>query len=143
MRLTRFSDNALRCLMYLGTFPRETTTVGEIASRMVMSEDHLLKVVKRLVQLGYVRSIRGRNGGLRLAKAPGEINLGAVVRATEANLAIVPCFDPDTSTCPIAPSCVLAGALDKALVGFFAVLERYTLADLIKPRKKLVVLMGG
>ena len=143
MRLTVFSDNALRCLIYLGTTETRTATVGEIATRMEMSEDHLLKVVKRLVQLGLVRTIRGRHGGIQLAQPPEEIRVAAVVRATEDNLALVACFDPASAPCPIAPACVLAGALEEALGAFFAVLDRYTLADLVRQRRRLSSLVGG
>lgn len=136
MRLTRFSDNALRCLIYLGVTREETVTVGDVALRMQMSEDHLLKVVQRLVQLGYVQSIRGRNGGIRLAKDPAAIPVAEVVRATEDNLALVPCF-ADAEACPISPACTLAHCLDDALNAFFGVLEGYTLADLVQPRRRL------
>ena len=141
MRLTRFTDNALRCLIFLGAQPERTATVGEVADRMDMSQDHLLKVVQRLVQLGYVSSVRGRNGGIRLAVAADAINLAVLVRATEDNLALVPCFVPEGNDCPIAPACALASVLDDALGAFFAVLEKSTLADLVKPRKRLLTLM--
>lgn len=131
MRLTRFTDNALRCLMYLGRTGDRIVTVGEVADRMAMSEDHLLKVVRRLVELGYVTTVRGRKGGVRLAVAPAEINVGAVVRATEDNLALVPCFSPGDTSCPLTPACSLATTLDEALGAFFASLQRRTLADLI------------
>lgn len=131
MRLTRFTDNALRCLIYLGSSEQVQSTVGEVARRMSMSEDHLLKVVKRLSQLGYVRTTRGRKGGLRLAKAPSEINIAAVIRATEDNLAIVPCFGAGHQNCPIAPACGLAPALDEALTSFFTTLGKYTLEDFL------------
>ena len=141
MRLTRFSDNALRCLMFLGINPGETITVAEIASRMAVSEDHLLKVVRRLSELGYVRSVRGRRGGVQLIRDAGDVNIAEVVRATEENLAIVPCFDPDSHACPIAPVCGLAPAIDEALAAFFRVLEGYTLADLVKHRRALAALV--
>jgi Rrf2 family nitric oxide-sensitive transcriptional repressor len=131
MRLTRFTDNALRCLMYLGRNPDRVVTVGEVARRMGMSEDHLLKVVRRLVDLGHIRTLRGRTGGLRLNRLPSEIVLADVVRATEDNLAIVPCFQHTTTTCPMGPECRLSGALADALGAFFATLERRTLADLL------------
>lgn len=131
MRLTRFTDNALRCLMYLGRNGGRTITVGEVADRMAMSEDHLLKVVRRLVELGYVSTVRGRKGGVRLAMAPDAINVGDVVRSTEDNLALVPCFAPGDESCPLTPSCSLATTLDEALGAFFAALKRRTLADLI------------
>lgn len=143
VRLTRFSDNALRCLMFLGHSDRAISTVGEIARRMSMSEDHLLKVIKRLSQLGYVQTIRGRNGGLRLAKAPEEINIADVVRATEDNLAIVPCLDAHTEACPISPACHLSPAVEEALRSFFGTLQKYTLADLITQRMDLRQTAGG
>lgn len=136
MRLTRHTDNALRALIYLGIHTEEAPArITDIARRMGMSEDHLAKVIARLSQLGYVETIRGRDGGARLARPASEIVVGAVVRATEDNLNLVECFDPATNQCPIAPACALAPALDEALTAFFSVLDRYTLADLIaKPR---------
>lgn len=132
MRLTRFTDNALRCLMYLAREPARAACVQEIATAMRMSPDHLLKVVKRMVQLGYVRTIRGRNGGVQLARSPAAISVGDVVRATEDNLALVPCFGGTPSDCPLSPQCALAGCLSEALTGFFAVLERYSIGDLVR-----------
>jgi Rrf2 family protein len=133
MRLTRFTDNALRCLLYLSEEPSRVATVNEIAKAMAMSPDHLLKVIKRLVELEYVRTIRGRKGGVRLAKPPDAINVAEVVRATEDNLALVPCFDPMSEVrCPISDNCGLAGCLDEALRSFFGVLGRYSIADLAK-----------
>lgn len=136
MRLTRHTDYALRALIYLGIQSEgPPARISDIARRMGMSQDHLAKVIARLAQLGYVETIRGRDGGARLAKRPAQINVGAVVRATEDNLALVECFDPATNQCPIAPACALAPALDEALQAFFSVLDRYTLADLVaKPR---------
>lgn len=136
MRLTRHSDNALRALIYLGIHSAESPArITDIARRMGISADHLAKVVARLAQLGYVETLRGRDGGVRLAKPPAAIVVGEVIRATEDNLNLVECFDPSTNQCPIAPACALAPALDEALTAFFAVLDRYTLADLTaKPR---------
>ncbi len=143
MRLTRHTDNALRALIYLGIHREETPArIADISRRMGMSEDHLAKVIARLAQLGYVETIRGRDGGARLAKAPEQIVVGEVVRATEDNMNLVECFDPATNQCPIAPACALAPALDEALTAFLQVLDRYTLADLVaKPRSltKLLV----
>lgn len=134
MRLTRFTDNALRSLTYLALSPDRTTTVGEVARRMGMSEDHLLKVVQRMTQLGYVRTIRGRNGGMRLARPAEEIVVGDVVRNTEENMALMPCFEPAHQGCPIAPACTLAGVFEEALAAFLATLDRYTIADLVSTR---------
>jgi Rrf2 family nitric oxide-sensitive transcriptional repressor len=141
MHLTRFADNALRCLTYLAVHPGETATARDIARRMALSEDHLVKVIQRLAQLGYVETMRGRGGGVRLIKAPAEINIGQVVRETEESFRLVECFDPEDNKCPIAPSCGLAGALDEALQAFHGVLNRYSLADLTKSPKKLVKLL--
>ena len=135
MRLTRHTDNALRALIYLAIHDDEPARITDIARRMGMSEDHVAKVVARLADLGYVATTRGRTGGVRLARAAKAITVGAVVRDTEDNMALVECFDPATNQCPIAPACALAPALDAALTAVLAVLDGYTVADLVaKPR---------
>ncbi|MHB8839738.1 MAG: RrF2 family transcriptional regulator [Gemmatimonadaceae bacterium] len=141
MHLTRFTDNALRCLTYLALHPGETETVGTIARRMALSEDHLVKVVQRLAHLGYVETMRGRGGGVRLIAEPAQINIGTVIRQTEENFRLVECFDASLNTCPIAPSCGLAPALDEALKAFLEVLDRYTLEDFTRSHRKLVKLL--
>jgi Rrf2 family nitric oxide-sensitive transcriptional repressor len=141
-RIPRFTDNALRCLMYLGTTGDRVVTVGEVASRMAMSEDHLLKVVRRLVELGYVVTVRGRRGGVRLATEPSRITVGDVVRATEENVALVPCFTPGDDSCPLTGNCALADSLDQALGAFFASLQRQTIADLIGSHPRPIVPAG-
>ena len=144
MRLTRHSDNALRALIYLGIHEAEKPArITDIARRMGMSEDHLAKVIARLAQLGYVETLRGREGGVRLAKAAELIVVGEVIRATEDNLNLVECFDPSTNQCPIAPACALAPALDEALTAFFTVLDRYTLADLTARPRALTQLLAS
>jgi len=144
MRLTRHSDNALRALIYLGIHTTVAPArITDIARRMGMSEDHLAKVVARLAQLGYVETLRGRDGGVRLAKPASQIVVGEVVRATEDNLNLVECFDPSTNQCPIAPACALAPVLDEALSAFFAVLDRYTLADLTAKPRALAQLLAS
>ncbi len=129
MRLTRFTDNALRALVFLALDPETPSTAREIATRMRLSEDHLAKIIQRLVALGYVETTRGRGGGVRLARPAREINIGRVVRECEDNLNLVECFAPESNQCPIAPVCGLAGVLDEALRAFLAVLDRKTLAD--------------
>jgi len=141
MHLTRFADNGLRCLMYLALHPGQTATVREIAKGMALSEDHLVKVVQRLAQLGYVETLRGRGGGVRLVREPADVNIGEVVRHTEESFRIVECFDADANTCPIAPACTLASCLDEALRAFLVVLDRYTLEDLTKQPKRLTKLL--
>lgn len=144
MRLTRHTDNALRALIYLGIHTEEgPARITDIARRMGMSEEHLSKVIARLAQLGHVETLRGRDGGVRLARPAAEINVGDVIRGTEDNLNLVECFNPTTNQCPIAPACALAPALDEALTAFFSVLDRYTLADLTAKPRDLTRLMAS
>lgn len=141
MRLTHFTDNALRALTYVAIHGEEPSRITDIARRLGMSEDHLAKVVRRLAELGFLATIRGRSGGVLLARPARDIVVGDVVRATEDNMVLVECFDPLTNQCPIAPSCVLARALDAALEAFLAVLDRYTIADLVAHPRELTQLM--
>lgn len=142
MRLTRFSDNAIRCLIVLALDPEQSIPVRDIADRMNMSYEHLVKIVHKLGDLGYVETTRGRNGGVRLSVAADQINLGTLVRQTEESLALVECFNTETNTCPIAEACRLPGALDDALKAFFAVLDQRTLAYAAEPRRELQRLTG-
>jgi Rrf2 family nitric oxide-sensitive transcriptional repressor len=141
MHLTRFSDNALRCLMVVGLEPDRAVPVPEIATRMNMSYEHLVKIVQRLAALGYIETVRGRHGGVRLAIDPASIRLSTIIRQTEDNLALVECFTGEDHSCPIAPACRLATVLDDALTAFFAVLEQKSLADVLKPKRDLLRLM--
>lgn len=142
MRLTRHTDYALRVLMFLGLKPRgELSTIREIADRYSISENHLMKIVHRLGRQGVVETVRGRQGGLRLARPASAINLGVTVRNFEEDLRLVECFDPATNTCPIAGVCALSAILDEALSGFLGVLDRYTLADLLTPRAPLASIL--
>ena len=140
MRLTTFTDYTLRVLIYLGAHEGEhsLSTIGDIATAYGISENHLMKIVHHLGRQGYVDTIRGKGGGVRLARAPGEINIGAVVRGAEEDLALVECFQPGNVKCPIVSSCVLQGLLGRAIDAFFDVLDDQTLADLLKPRAQLI-----
>lgn len=140
MRLTTFTDYTLRTLIFLALEPGRQATIADIATAYGISESHLMKVVHQLGQAGDIETIRGRSGGLRLARSPEEINLGTVVRRTEADLDLVPCFGE--GTCAIRPGCVLKGVLAEALGAFMAVLDRTTLADLVAPRQRLTSLLG-
>jgi len=138
MRFTRHTDYALRVLMYLGLkAPGELATIREIADRYGISENHLMKVVHHLGQNGLIETVRGRQGGIRLAHDPGAIGVGDVVRRCEDNMRLVDCFDPSADTCRIAVCCALPMVLDEALAAFHAVLDRFTLADLLQPRRDL------
>jgi Rrf2 family nitric oxide-sensitive transcriptional repressor len=135
MRLTNFSDYALRVLMYAAARDGRLITIDETARVYGISRAHLMKVVNQLTRAGLLKAVRGRSGGLALAKDPRKIRLGQVLRATEPDFSLVECFAPE-SRCVITPRCRLRGALNEALGAFFATLDRYTLADLIlSPRE--------
>ncbi len=136
MRLTNYSDYALRILTYLGLKREELSTITEIADCYGISRNHIVKIVHHLGQLGYVDTLRGKNGGIRLARAPEKINIGEVIRHTETSMDIVECFSNQNS-CIIGCSCVLRTAISEALSAFMAVLDDYTLADLMAPRRQL------
>ena len=131
MRLTLNTDYALRMLMLLALEGNQPHTIEEVARRYGISHNHLMKVAQTLVQAGFVESLRGRGGGLRLARDSGTISLGAVVRETEDGFALVECFDKERNTCVIARACELRHPLQEALHAFLAVLDRYSLADLV------------
>lgn len=137
MRLSLHTDYALRSLIYLATMRDPATTAGAIATSYGISKNHLVKVLQRLRDLGYVETVRGRGGGVRLAKAPDEVRLGAVVRQTEDLGELVECFNLETNTCPLASVCLLQRRLDEALRAYVEVLDRYTLADVSANRGAL------
>ncbi len=141
MRLTEHTDYALRTLIYLGVRDDRLTPVGEVAQAYGLSKNHLLKVANQLAAAGYVQTVRGNGGGLRLALPPEAINIGAVVRRMETDLNLVPCFC-DGGGCRIETGCVLRATLNAALRAFMAELDRATLADLVKPRAMLKRLLG-
>jgi Rrf2 family transcriptional regulator, nitric oxide-sensitive transcriptional repressor len=142
MRLTAFTDYCLRALIFVALKGQEPATIAEIAQHHGINRNHLVKVVFRLGQLGYLRTSRGKGGGIRLAGDPAEFNLGKLVRQTEQGWALVECFNDGDCRCIIEPACVLKTALRAALDAFFAVLDDYTLADLIKPRRSLTHLLA-
>lgn len=131
MRLSSFSDYSLRVLMYLGVHGGRLATIGEIAVAYDISVNHLTKVVNLLGHLGYIETVRGKGGGIRLGRAATEIRLGDVIRQTENDFAMVECFATG-SHCRIHAACRLPQILDEALAAMFAVLDRYTLADLLQ-----------
>ncbi len=140
MRLTSYTDYSLRVLIRLALRPRTLATIAEIAQVYDISEHHLMKVVHQLGVAGYVETIRGRGGGLRLARMPAQINIGEVVRRMEPDFGLVACFR-SAETCTIESACHLADAFRAALTAFLQVLDRYTLADLIAKPGPLSVLL--
>jgi Rrf2 family nitric oxide-sensitive transcriptional repressor len=142
MRLTVYTDYALRVLMYLALKEDELATIAEISVSYGISKNHLMKVAHQLGVAGYVETVRGRGGGLRLARRIEAIGLGEVVRFTEPDMAIVSCFKPIDAPCAIRPSCVLRQALQKSRDAFMSVLDDYTLSDLVRPRGRLLGLLA-
>jgi Rrf2 family nitric oxide-sensitive transcriptional repressor len=142
VRLTAYSDFALRMLMYLAIDPTRTATIAEIAIRYGVSKNHLMKVAHDLGRAGYVETLRGKNGGLRLARSAREVGLGEVVRRAEPDMAIAPCFEPVAAHCPISPACRLRRALVEARMAFLSALDRYSLADLVENADIIGGLLG-
>jgi Rrf2 family nitric oxide-sensitive transcriptional repressor len=142
MRLTVYTDYSLRLLMYAALKGHDLTTIAEVAEAYEISRTHLMKVAHQLGQAGYLKTVRGKNGGFRLARAAASIGLGDVVRHTEPDMALVPCFEPVDAPCAIYPACVLRRALAEARDAFLHALDRHTLADLIAPNAALRSLVG-
>lgn len=142
MRLTVYTDYALRLLMFLAVKRDGLATIAEVAESYGVSKNHMMKVAHQLGLAGYVETVRGRSGGLRLAKPAASINLGDVVRRTEQDMALVPCFEPEAAPCAIRPCCTLRHALAEAASAFMGVLDGYSLSDLVKPRAPLMALLA-
>ena len=142
MRLTTFTDYNLRVLIYLAIRPDRRSTIAEIATAFSVSESHLMKVVHFLGKHGFLANVRGKGGGLMLARPPEAINVGAVVRLTEADSLAAECFDRENNTCVITPACQLRKVLGEAIEAFHAVLARYTLSDLVCQRRSLSRLLS-
>ena len=137
MRLTTFTDYSLRVLMYVAAHPDGRATIAEIAGAYDISEHHLTKVVHFLGKEGFLDNLRGRGGGLMLARVPAAINVGDVVKLTEGGDVPAECFEHETNGCAITAECKLKFALAEAVDAFYAQLRKYTLEDVVKNRKAL------
>ncbi|MBA9025141.1 RrF2 family transcriptional regulator [Peribacillus huizhouensis] len=132
MRLTSYSDYSLRVLLYLAiNKPDQLVTIKEISEAYSISSNHLMKIIYNLGKMGYIETVRGRNGGIRLDKNPEEINIGTLVRKTEEDFYLVECFNGEGNNCVISPVCSLKHMLNEALQAFFSVLDQYTLSDMV------------
>jgi Rrf2 family nitric oxide-sensitive transcriptional repressor len=131
MHITRYTDYSLRVLIYLAAEPERLATIQEIADSYDISKNHLMKVVHQLNKKGYIETIRGKKGGMRLHMPPEDINIGILIRETEQDLNIVECFS-SKNACKITPVCGLKGMFNEALKAFLEVLDKYTLADVIR-----------
>lgn len=143
MQLTYYTDYSLRVLMYLAVNRDRMVKISEIADLYGVSRNHLVKVVHGLARGRFIKSYRGKGGGIELALDPSKINIGDVVRFTEGPPRPVECFDSERNRCVIADACGLAEVFGEACDSFFATLARYTLADLLKQRKQLVKLLAS
>ncbi|MBB3182055.1 Rrf2 family transcriptional regulator [Variovorax sp. Sphag1AA] len=130
MRLTMMTDYALRLLMYVASRQDRLCTIAEIAQAHEISEAHLMKVTHQLGLQGWIETVRGKGGGMRLAHSPAQINVGAVVRSIEPDFDLVECFSTNNQ-CTLTGRCRLAGVLDGAMRNFLAHLDGFTLADLL------------
>lgn len=140
MRLTSYTDFGLRALLYLATLPRgELSSVAKVSALYDVSRNHMVKVINQLVKLGYLGSQRGKNGGIWLAVAPEDVNVGAVIRELEGNLTGIDCGSP---ICHIVSVCLLKGALKEAMNAFLCVMDNYTLADLLANKVELQQAFG-
>ncbi|MGB1950845.1 MAG: RrF2 family transcriptional regulator [Marinobacter sp.] len=135
MHITRYTDYSIRVLIYLAVQGDRLTTIQEIADSYEISKNHLMKVVHQLNKKGYIETVRGKKGGMRLHMAPGDINMGILVRETEQDMSIVECFS-SKNACRIAPVCGLKSMFAEALDAFLNALDKYTLADIIQEQHR-------
>lgn len=131
MRLTSFTDYSLRVLIYAASYPDRLVTITELAEVYGISRNHLMKIVHHLSQSGYIDTVRGKGGGLRLARDPQSLCIGELVRSCESDDNLVECFSEQSSSCRIEPACRLQGVFRSALDAFYNELDRYTVKDLL------------
>ena len=133
MQLTRHTDFALRTMLYLAASPDRLCSISEIANSHAISRNHLMKVVNQLAQAGLIASFRGRGGGIKLGRAPVDISIGDIVRASENNFDLVDC-----SYCGITQGCGLPRTFRDAMAAFFDILDRQSLQDLVRRPELLI-----
>lgn len=138
MKLTAFTDYSLRVLIFLAAQPGRRATIAEVARAFDVSVNHLTKVVHFLGRQGWLTTVRGKGGGLALARPPQQVSVGRVVRDTEGPPLPAECFEPGGGHCAIAGCCALQGVLADAAAAFYAVLDRCTLADLVREPQALI-----
>lgn len=143
MKLTSYTDYSIRVLMFLAMKnEHELSNIDEISKAYNIKKNHLTKIIHELGKLGYVETIRGRNGGVRLKKKPVEINIGEVVRRTEEDFYLLDCFDERTNSCGLSPICRFKSVLNEAMRAFFEVLDHYTLKDITSNKNQLLFMLG-
>lgn len=138
MKLTSYTNYALRSLQLAALHAPSLVKVDDVANIHQLSKPHIVKIVHELGRAGYIETLRGRNGGFKLAKPAQSIIIGDVVRITEGPLDVVECFNPDTNTCPLIGICKLSKAMMKATDAFMAVLDDLTIADIAANKGELL-----
>ena len=142
MRLTTRTNLAMRTLMYCAVNTGRNIRTSEIAEATNASENHLGQVINTLGQTGFIKTVRGRGGGIRLGREPGDITVGGVFRVFEACVPFAECFSPDACSCPLVSACRLNSTLSEALDAFYATLDKVTLANLVDGNEGLKNLIG-
>jgi len=137
MQLTSYTDYSLRALLYLAKKTERLVTVTEISEHYGVSRNHMVKVVHNLGALGFVKTVRGKSGGVRLKMDPKDIRISDVVKNTEPHMDIQECFNRDTNTCPLIDDCRLKGVLHEARLAFMTTLAKHTLEDMLSSDKPL------
>jgi Rrf2 family nitric oxide-sensitive transcriptional repressor len=137
MRLTRYTDYAIRVLIFLGARPGELCSIRGISEAYSISQNHLMKVVQDLAAAGFIESVRGRGGGIRISKPAESINLGRLLRHTEGLTDLLEC-----TTCIVNRACGMPSILSEATAAFVAVFDKYSVADLVRRRPELVMLLS-
>ena len=141
MQLTLHTDYALRVLIYLSLKPAEMVTIDEITEYYGVSRNHLVKVVHHLSTNGFIKTSRGKKGGMQLASPPEDISIGSVVRKMEANFDIVECFNENNNRCNVLPICNLKAVLQKASANFLGFLDQYSIADAVNSDKEAGIIV--
>ncbi|AJG19239.1 RrF2 family transcriptional regulator [Cupriavidus basilensis] len=142
MRLTDYTDYSLRTLIYVAVHPGELVTIQHIADAFGIPKNHLIKIVQKLGQAGFLHTVRGRAGGIALGRPASEVNLGEVIRTMESDFNLVECFQGDDNHCIITRVCGLRGVLSAALRAYFEVLDAYSLQDLVEKPAALTRAFG-
>ena len=142
MRLTQFSNFAVRILMYTGLKKGKPSAVPDIARAYGISQNHLNKVAAELCQLGYLQATRGRAGGVGLGMSADKISIGTLLRKIENTSTLVECFDETSNACPLISKCKFRHALQRALDAFFSELDKQTLSDFIIDGEGLAECLG-
>lgn len=137
MQITRFTDYGLRTLMYVAARSENIASVKEVSDHYGISRNHLVKVVHRLSQLGYIETTKGKGGGIKIAKGTEKLRLGELIKQLEPNMNMVECFDAKTNTCRITGSCQLKHYLFEATQSFINTMNKYTLADTVQNKELL------